>query len=378
VHRGINRTSSPPGDSLAARFDPRHNSLSVMRVSLAVVVAVVHASSIGWQRQPMLGHTELGQLAVDGFFVVSGFLVTASALRLPLARYAWHRALRILPGFWTCLVVVAFGFAPFIAWQQGRGPDAILTGEQSAFHFLTANALVLMRQWDIGGLMSARDGGALDGSLWTLWYEALCYAGLAALVGAARLLRVQRWCAPVLATAVVLAWAVTVAQALGLVGGPAFLPRFVVLFGLGGLGRLLAHRVRFTPRLLLASFGVLAASLWLDDYRTVGAVAFAHLMLWTVVALPLRAEPAVDVSYGMYVYHWPVEQALFAAGAAAWGVTAFSMVALALAAGFALASWRFVEAPALSRKNARWVDRPWEALVRPGATRPRHRMTTAG
>lgn len=37
--------------------------------------------------------------------------MTASGLRLGPARFAWHRVLRILPGFWACLVVTAFVIA---------------------------------------------------------------------------------------------------------------------------------------------------------------------------------------------------------------------------------------------------------------------------
>ena len=49
-----------------------------------------------------------GSLAVDAFFVLSGFLVARSYLQLhSVGRYAWHRALRILPGFWVALVVTA-------------------------------------------------------------------------------------------------------------------------------------------------------------------------------------------------------------------------------------------------------------------------------
>jgi hypothetical protein len=94
----------------------------------------------------------------------------------------------------------------------------------------------------------------------------------------------------------------------------------------------------------------------LDDYRAIGAAGFAYLLLWVVVALPLRVEPPVDLSYGLYVYHWPVEQVLLAAGVAVFGPHGFTMLALAVAAVLAAASWRWIEKPALARKNAPWVD----------------------
>jgi peptidoglycan/LPS O-acetylase OafA/YrhL len=358
VHLARNRRIHPQRRAtLAQRFDPRHNSLSVLRLALAVIVAVVHAEAIGWRRQPGIHHTDVGQLAVDGFFVVSGFLVTRSALRLPsLRRYAWNRALRILPGFWVCLLVVAFVAAPLIAVLQGRSPAVVLTAGDSSPGFVLNNATLLIRQWDVAGLMAGTEAGALDGALWTLWYEALCYAALAVLIRSTP----QRRRGPVLAAGVAVAWLWTLARSVGpvgdLVGGPEFLPRFLLLFGLGGLGWIYADRLRFTPALLAAAGASLAVGLFtLDDYRIVGAVGLAYLLLWATVALPLRVDPPMDLSYGLYVYHWPVQQVLTAAGATAFGLQSFTLLALLAAGLIATASWRWVEAPALARKDAAHV-----------------------
>src|SRR4051794_3232377 len=61
------------------------------------------------------GQAELGAIGITGFFVISGFLITRSGLRFGLGRFLWHRALRILPGLWVCLVVTAFLIAPVAA-----------------------------------------------------------------------------------------------------------------------------------------------------------------------------------------------------------------------------------------------------------------------
>ena len=115
------------GPTLASRFDARNNALWSLRLALATVVAIVHVQELGWREQPLLGHTLLGDLAVDGFFVISGFLVTRSALRLSsLRRFAWHRALRIMPGFWVCLAFTAFVAAPIVAVQRSRPATSVL------------------------------------------------------------------------------------------------------------------------------------------------------------------------------------------------------------------------------------------------------------
>ena len=340
--------------SLAERFDPRSNSLSVLRLAFAAIVALVHANANGWDRQPKIGDTALGELAVDGFFVVSGFLVVRSALRLPsLRRYAWHRALRILPGFWACLLLVAFVAAPLVAWLNGRPPLVVLAGPDSSIRYVLRNVLLLIRQWDIAGLAAGADH-SLNGSLWTLFYEALCYAAVAVLVAVVTVARRRH----VVAVAVGGAWLVVLATELGIVdGGPKYLPRFALLFGLGAAGWLFSDRIRFGPAALIAAAAsLLGGLLAFHEHRTLGAVGFAYLVLWAVVALPIRYEPPSDLSYGLYVYHWPVQQVLVAAGAVSLGVYGFALLALALTAVLAAASWHWIEKPALARKDARWVD----------------------
>src|SRR3712207_2064302 len=80
--------------TLAEVFDPRSNSLAMMRLGLALAVAVVHALGTGYGAELHLGRTDLGEPAVDAFFVLSGFLVTRSFLTVgSVGRYAWHRFL---------------------------------------------------------------------------------------------------------------------------------------------------------------------------------------------------------------------------------------------------------------------------------------------
>jgi peptidoglycan/LPS O-acetylase OafA/YrhL len=93
---------------------------------LASSVIVSHAYVLSGQpeREFVLrfsgGQQGLGGMAVAGFFVVSGFLVTASVRTASPARYAWRRFIRVFPGYWVCLVVTAFVFAP-LAWLYERG-----------------------------------------------------------------------------------------------------------------------------------------------------------------------------------------------------------------------------------------------------------------
>ncbi len=346
------------GGTLAGGFDPRHNNMTLLRLCLALMVAVAHGQVNGFGWQVHVGGTELAQVAVDGFFVISGLLVARSYLSLDsLARFIWHRALRIMPGFWVCLLVTALVVAPAAGLIAHGAPQRAFTDDPSAFGYVFRNSGLLMQQYDIANLLEGiPSAGVFDGALWTLFYEAACY-GVLALVGVAGFLRHRRW---LVAAGLLVLWAalaVTAADVVTLPGTTApLMLRFAFLFSLGATAWLYRERVRLSLLLLVLAFALLAgALLGFEDYRPLGAVALAYILLVaSVVRLPW--SPRTDLSYGLYVYHWPVQQLLVVGGAAVIGVVPFVALSVVCAAGCAWVSWHLVEAPALRHKNARWVN----------------------
>jgi len=342
--------------SLAEAFSPRHNSLAMMRLGLAGVVAVAHALTLGYGHQPSLGRTPLADLAVDGFFVVSGFLVTRSLLGShSVGRYAWHRFLRLMPGFWVCLLLTALVAAPLAAVLAGRDPRAVFFGgDEPAWSYPLVNAGLPIFRYEIGGIATPRGEGAFNGSLWTLRYEALCYVVIAVL-GVVALYRGRRWPVPAL-TAVV--WIGALADAAGFV--PLDVPvfdnvnvlRFLLVFLLGATAFVFAQTVPVHAGLAAIALGTVIAASFLPDYRLVAALPFAYLCLYGVVRLPLRWNPRWDLSYGLYVYHWPVQFLLVLAGLSGIGQWPFVCLSLAIALVLAALSWVCVEGPALRRKDA--------------------------
>lgn len=335
--------------------------MNLLRLALATTVALVHTMLIATGHQPQTGSTDLGSLAVDAFFVLSGFLVARSYLRLnSLRRYLWHRALRILPGFWLSLLLTALVVAPLLAVLEGRSITSVFTVPDSALDYLTRNALLHIAQFGISGL--ATDSGApnvINGSLWTLFYEACCYVLIAGL-GVLGILRRQRWWGRWLVAALLIAlWLLTIAATAGWnpLGSPLML-RLSFVFLLGTAGHLFADQIPMRGWLAALSVVLVVLGLAvLPDYRALAGPAFAYLCLWVVVRCPWRPHLRTDLSYGMYVWHWPIAQLLFAAGAAALTAVPFIVLGLTVTAAVAAASWSLVERPALSWKDAAWVTR---------------------
>jgi peptidoglycan/LPS O-acetylase OafA/YrhL len=346
--------------SLADTFDARRNSFDALRLVLAGLVAIDHGVILRTGIFHQVNGTALGDFAVDGFFVLSGFLVCRSYLRLDsLPRFVWHRFVRILPGFWACLLVTALIAAPLVAILEGRPITAAFTGEHSALRYLVVNAALVMNQFGIAGLLSANPVPlTFDGALWTLIFEALCYALLAGL-GVLGVLKSRRW----IVLAVVLGLhGLTILQTLGfdvVVGD--LLVRLALMFFLGSAACLFADRVLMTGALAGAAAAIFTFSiLFATPYRLVGAAAFAYLIVWVGTSIPWKVHVRTDLSYGMYIYHYLVLQVLMLTSAWRLPTPLFVILGVLVALVPAAASWFLVEKPALARKNGPLI----EAVVR--------------
>lgn len=371
---------------LADRYSPRANALGFLRLCLALTVLVGHAWPLGTGRPtPGLrlshGQADVGTLAVDGFFVLSGFLVTASAARLGSVRFAWHRGLRIFPGLWVCLLVTA-GCAGFFATFD------------EALAFARGNALGQPHVWGIGTLFSDNPysrltggGSIVNGSLWSLSFELFWYGVLTVLTACGVIRRCPRLVLLLTAGLYTVlisdflhelpATLYTAPRPRGMLGPiPLFgsldtqtLVYLGFLFLLGASAQLYQHRIPMHPALAALAALVLLGSLSLGAFHVLGYPAFAYLLLWAACSLPPwshRIGRARDYSYGIYIYAFPTQQTLAALGVHHWGMPAYIAASALVTTVLAAASWHLVERPALRLKD--WtppVPRPRPAPPRP-------------
>ena len=169
-----------PAARRLADFPDRRNSLNALRLALAVLVIVSHAWPLGrFGNDPRLGALTLGEVAVAGFFTISGWLITQSRLSGGLAGYAWRRFVRIYPGYVVALLAVAFLFAPL-----GAKISTGTYGWRDGLHYVGVNLGLLINDYRVGTSLPASAYPAWNGSLWTLFSEALCYAAIGLLVTA--------------------------------------------------------------------------------------------------------------------------------------------------------------------------------------------------
>lgn len=346
-------------ESKAQRTAARNN-LDALRLGLAVLVIFSHSYALGLgseATEPLhrltRGQMSFGALAVDLFFVLSGYLITASAERSSsIGSYLGKRVRRIYPAFVINALVSVLFFAP-LAHAMIRPP---VVGD-------VALQTLRLREFDYTGAFLANPfPGAINGSLWSIQYEFWCYLGVA-LLAAAGLLRRRTWLFSsfVASVAISLLWQVRGivlgGKILGrILGSPQLWARLLPLY----LAGVVAYRYR--DRIRLRGVGALVALVLLGvaclvpfGWTLVFPFAGTYLALYLAFAPWLRLEHAGrfgDFSYGTYLYAFPIAQLIMSRVGhrlAPWKLFA---LATPLTIAAAMLSWFLVERHFLARAKA--------------------------
>ena len=340
----------------------RRNNFDAIRLVLAIVVVFGHSYSLsrGTSVQEPLGilhhHLEFGGISVAGFFAISGLLITNSWLNRPcVSAFFRNRILRIYPGYIACSAVCAYIVVPI------SGSVAALSVRHIAGW---ARMTLLLRYFSPASIFPGNPfPGVVNGSLWTIRYEFVCYIAVA-LAGITRLIR-QRW---LIAIGFTLWWATLIAchgvmlpldwgSRLDAFFGAAntwagIAPYFVV----GMMVRLYMDRIPNSP----VWAGIAAALIVLSyatDWATVVVLPVAGVYLLCFVALlPVgrlyQFGQFGDFSYGTYLYAYPIQQLVVQHWIGISPLALFFVsTPLAILAG--AASWFAVEQHFIRRKHRR-------------------------
>ena len=337
----------------------RSDNFLLLRIVAAGMVIYGHAPAVSlaissvdlfWRATG----TYSGDIALSVFFLISGFLVSASYSRSQnVLRFLWARAIRLYPALAVHLILMAF----VVGLAMTLMPRFDYLASPRVWHFAVQNLKLVGDQvWMLPGVFEAgHRSSVVNASLWTLPAEARMYLLLAAF-GSVGLLR-ARWVGAsglaLLAVLVILAprefvWMVLPEDWLWLAG----------YFALGVLAFLGAKVVP-----IRIEFALLAVAGWgLLHEHEFGQYAFAVALAAVVfVAVyrtpPLRAlERFGDPSYGIYLWGWPVQQIVVQLMPDAGR---FVHVALALTGATLLGyvSWHVVEKRALNLKNIQFRGR---------------------
>jgi len=300
------------------------------------------------------GRMTFGTLAVDCFFIISGYLISQSWKSDPRAMiFLGKRARRIYPGFLVAVLICAFVLTPVFSTQ---GTSLITIPFAGSF---IGRALRLLDSYPGGAFQGNPAPGPMNGSLWSISYEFWCYVGLLA-CGLTGMLGRRFW----LITAFLLSVLVSfVFERLHLTPGgkwlgaifgyPPFWARLLPFFLIGMVFHAYRSQIHFRSGVAFLCLASAMLGLLLP-YATIFVlpIAAAYLIFWFAFK-PMGPISSFakhgDFSYGIYLYSFPILQIIvFLYGKKLSPLVLFSLSwPLAIAAG--AVSWFIVE--------RRWVVR---------------------
>src|SRR5499427_3575546 len=338
----------------------RHNNFDALRLVAAVSVVFSHSFLVAegtqdheWLIQLTGNQSILGLVGVFVFFAISGFLVTQSFEQTGDPwRFLAKRALRIFPGLFVATLLSAFALGPLVTTL----PLGAYLSRVEPYQYVFGNTLLDQTVHELPDVSFVDNpvGLEINGSLWTLRLEFLMYLMVLAL-GLLRLLTVRT-------TLLLLAFGIACLRFEMLFPLEKWGWFFRLLSGWGWLvgffaAGMVLYKLRgtriFDGRIALLALAGLILSVALRQFLVLFPIFGCYLALWLALTPRLPVIPAArfgDLSYGIYIYGWPVEQGavwLLGGRAAWWQVF---LLALPAAAALAFLSWHLIERPALRLK----------------------------
>lgn len=331
------------------------SSFDAIRLVASFAVLVGHHFLLFGYRQPTFGaYGQLAPMGVFVFFAVSGYFIAGSWERDPhLQRYWVRRSLRIFPALVVVVLLTVFFVGPLVS-ELAVGDYA---RDSSTSSYLKNAVLVLGIQYELPGVFLGSVTRAANLSLWSLPIELVMYLVLC-IVG---FLFPKRTAAifAILAVAAGLAWHVSPEPS-----GYAV----TQMFGLGAtffVGATIRAR-DLLPRLSNRVAGVLALVLVAGAFLN---PLYAKPLLWTLLPVAVLGlgshrsrlgtwvAEAGDISYGVYLWAFPVQQIVISALGEPLGFYGSMVVAGAIVTGLGILSMKLIEVPSL-RLRPRSGERP--------------------
>jgi peptidoglycan/LPS O-acetylase OafA/YrhL len=356
-------------------WDSRQNNFDFLRLALAVLVIFSHAYPLGLgteAAEPFFrvthGQVTGGGIAVDSFFIMSGFLICASAQRSSsVFSFLKKRVTRIYPGFLAAALLTAFVLMPL------AGARFVYSGAARVADFLLQSLRLIEFTYSNAFVGNPRPA-ILNGSIWSVSYEFWCYLGVALLLLVGALRRPA-----VIAAIFAVSWLVGIAfrvegwllggKLLGvIVGVPHFWARLLPLYLSGVVFYLYRERIPLKNSFALVSVAALLVACFFQAGMAVAfPLAGAYLLFWFAFSPAIRLHRAGqfgDFSYGTYLYGFPVEQLLMRQLGGTVAPLVLFLLATPLVLLIAVGSWYGVERPFLrpARRKETLVQAVEQAL----------------
>jgi peptidoglycan/LPS O-acetylase OafA/YrhL len=339
-----------------------HNNFGMLRLLFACLVILSHSPWIlyGDYSNEILtktfGTMDIGSVALDGFFLISGYLVTMSYQHsYSIKNYLLKRCLRIFPGFAIASLISVFIFAPMsYGWQ------AMLNLPLSEWIKIPLRIITLQQPWVANTLHNTKHSSEvldiLNHPMWSIRYEFACYISVVFL----SVIGLQNRKYFLLVTVL------------------SMLTLMYCLIQINYFHHEIPFQIFCIPRLFFAF--LIGSAFYIYQYKIIWnnhASWVCAILLLTVFSNQYLAEPTlillggyilfnfalnfksawlskigtnIDMSYGVYLYAWPIQVliAINSPSISPWSLTLYALILSMLMGYF---SWKLVEKPCLQMKH---------------------------
>jgi peptidoglycan/LPS O-acetylase OafA/YrhL len=341
----------------------KENNFNVLRLLFASLVLLSHSYELVDQnrsREPLtilFGTISFGELAVDCFFLLSGFLIVQSWCQNPsFLEFLRKRILRIYPAFIMCSLICVFLVAP-------QGTLVPMYFAKLDFPQLLLE-MVQLKAPTTPEFFILPYSVSVNGSMWSIGYEFKCYLG-ALIFGVLGLFKF-RWLWLSMGVGVFLLFLIMLTlerlqirpEVLGRYPlnnvGNYLIVRVSLFFIAGGTFYLYRDVLIWTKGLTFISLGLLAAGLNFWATAEASLAIFGGYLLFGVAFRKLNClklcQSMPDCSYGLYLYAWPIQLVVIGAFEKPHPLQVFA-ISLPLSVAAGLGSWLFLEKKFLNLKS---------------------------
>jgi peptidoglycan/LPS O-acetylase OafA/YrhL len=336
----------------------RNRRLDLFRIVFATMVLLAHAPELtdGNRSREIFNRLtgsgmSFGEVGVMGFFLLSGYLIVQSWQGDPeFLNYLRKRVLRIVPGF-----LVAALLSTVVVGLLAPGIPDFFRHFNKDFIF----SVLLLGSPKTPPVFPGLPDADVNRSMWTIAYEFRNYI-LAGIFGACGLLRRSSIWVGVTVLLLVIAAIPALEHLLEwhrlvrYIGHPEDFYRLTAMFFVGGCFHLLRDRIVFRPVFAMAAAaGLLLVIIFNPGILEITLTLLGGYLLFYLAQVPLNFLPTMnrfpDISYGIYLYGWPVESLwIWYRHGSPW-ITFLASTVICFALGWL--SWHFVERPMLKLKR---------------------------
>jgi peptidoglycan/LPS O-acetylase OafA/YrhL len=332
------------------------NNFDFLRVSLAIFVMIAHlvilTNSSSFAEVVDI-FDNMAELAVDAFFIVSGFLIFMSFERSSsIKSYAIKRVQRIYPAYITVVLVTAFVLFSI----SNKSIDQYFSIEWIKYLLSNASFLNFLHNW-LPGVFENNALQAVNGALWTIKIEVMFYISVPLI--SIFILRRSRFKGLIAVYLFSVIYSITCFYLAQDNDKSIYmllqrqLPGQLAFFISGAF--LYYYFEEFKENifiyLTLALFGIFISSFF--KYSFIFPISFAVVVIYFATILKYLGNWGKhgDFSYGIYIWHFPIIQTFITLG---WFKSSPILAVIGSVFTvfiFAYISWNFVEKPFLRKKS---------------------------